>query len=350
MRKSRVWLAVSAVVAATALLAPHTRAQEPFSLPISLFERYLDSLRQQAGIPGLSGAIIQEGKLVWDAGLGYQDADGLVRATAETPYPLLDVSQTIASTILLEQCVEGGSARLTDSMRRWNSSFAESATIGQVLSHTSAGDFQYDPGRYAALTEVLEDCGDDELPPLIANAVFNRFGMSASVPGHNLIDMPASRNFFTSGDYSRYASTLARVAPGYKVDSSRRVTKADYSKPSLTTSTGVVSTVRDMVRFDTALDAGALIDSDARNTAWQRVGSSPAGLGWFVQSHNGERVVWHFGLARDAYSALYIKVPGRKLTLILLATRDGLAAPYSLSNGDLSPSLFAQLFLKLFVS
>jgi hypothetical protein len=235
-------------------------------------------------------------------------------------------------------------------MRRWNSSFPESATLAQVLSHSSTGSFQYDPARYAALTPVLEDCGDEPLPPGVANAIFNRFGMSASVPGHDLLENPASRQFFTSGDYGRYASTLGRVAAAYKVDASRRATKADYAKPSLTTATGIVSTVRDLVRFDTALDAGALIESDTRNAAWQRVGSSPAGLGWFVHSHNGERIVWHFGLARDAYSALYIKVPGRKLTLILLANSDGLAAPYSLSNGDLSPSLFAQLFLKLFVS
>ena len=60
--------------------------------------------------------------------------------------------------------------------------------------------------------------------------------------------------------------------------------------------------------------------------------------------------MWHFGLARDAYSALYIKVPGRKLTLILLANSDGLAVPYNLASGDVTASLFAQLFLKLFVA
>ena len=347
MGKFRIWVAGVAVVAASSVLAPHSRAQEPFSLPISLFERYLDSLRQQTGIPGLSGALIQEGKLVWDAGLGYQDTDGLVRATSDTPYPLLDASQAISATILLERCIEDGSAALSDSMRRWNSSFPESATIAQVLSHTSTGSFQYDPARYAALVPVLEDCADDDLPPLVADAVFNRLGMASSVPGHNLND---GSGFFSGGDYSRYASTLGRVATPYKIDSSRRPTKADYSKPSLTTSTGLVTTVRDMARFDTALDAGALINSNSRNAAWQRVGDAPAGLGWFVHSHNGERIVWHSGLARDAYSALYIKVPGRKLTLILLANSDGLAAPYSLFNGDLSPSLFAQLFLKLFVS
>ena len=45
-----------------------------------------------------------------------------------------------------------------------------------------------------------------------------------------------------------------------------------------------------------------------------------------------------------------VKVPGRHLTLILLANSDGLAGPtYNLADGNLSSSLVASLFLKLFV-
>jgi hypothetical protein len=112
----------------------------------------------------------------------------------------------------------------------------------------------------------------------------------------------------------------------------------------------VVSTVRDLARFDAALGDGVLLSSGTLSRAWQPVGSLPTGLGWFVQRHNGERVVWHFGVARDAYSALMIKVPDRGLTLILLANSDGLAGPpYNLSDGNLSSNLFASLFLRLFV-
>ncbi len=37
------------------------------------------------------------------------------------------------------------------------------------------------------------------------------------------------------------------------------------------------------------------------------------------------------------------------VTLILLANSDGLSAAYGLSNGDVTTSLFAKLFLRLFV-
>jgi CubicO group peptidase (beta-lactamase class C family) len=111
-----------------------------------------------------------------------------------------------------------------------------------------------------------------------------------------------------------------------------------------------VSTVRDLAAFDAALDDGLLLTPSTRSRAWQSSGSTPTGLGWFVSRHNGERVVWHFGLARDAYSSLIVKVPDRHLTLILLANSDGLVGPpYNLADGNLSSNLFASLFLKLFV-
>jgi hypothetical protein len=71
------------------------------------------------------------------------------------------------------------------------------------------------------------------------------------------------------------------------------------------------------------------------------------GLGWFVQSYKGEPVVWHFGNLPNAYSSLIVKLPLRKMTLILLANSDGLSAPFDLPQGDVTRSLFAALFLKL---
>jgi hypothetical protein len=42
-----------------------------------------------------------------------------------------------------------------------------------------------------------------------------------------------------------------------------------------------------------------------------------------------------------------VKLPDRKLTFILLANSDGLSAPFELTSGNLTRSLFATLFLRL---
>ena len=75
----------------------------------------------------------------------------------------------------------------------------------------------------------------------------------------------------------------------------------------------------------------------------------PTGLGRSDQNYNGERIYWQFGLTKDAASSLIVKIPGKHLTLILLANSDGLTAPFALQEGDVNASLFARAFLRLFI-
>ena len=116
------------VVALLALAATDPAARAQGSLPISLFERYIEALRLQTGIPGLSAAIVQNGRVVWDAGFGYRDVEALDRATADTPYPVLDVTQALSSTVVLQECLEQRYLQLTDRVARWNPEFQENGT------------------------------------------------------------------------------------------------------------------------------------------------------------------------------------------------------------------------------
>ncbi len=58
---------VALVVSVSA--APHVSAQQ--ELTYSLFERYVESLRVQVNIPGMSAAIVQNERVVWDSGFGF---------------------------------------------------------------------------------------------------------------------------------------------------------------------------------------------------------------------------------------------------------------------------------------
>lgn len=323
------------------------------SLPISLFERYLESLRQQVGIPGLSGAIVQNGRVIWDRGFGLQDVEGSVAARADTPYPILGLTQTLSSTALLRRCLEQHHLQLGDSVVRWDPNYPDdNDTILQVLSHVStSGGFRYDVTRFGALSGVVDQCANRPYSSVLADQIFDRLGMASSVPGVELLD-PASddRRWFSESTLERYASVSRQRAIPYKVDSRGQITRSTAASGPMTAGTGVISTVRDLARFDAALDDGVLLQSSTLTRAWENAGAVPTGLGWFVQRYNGERVVWHFGLERDAYSALIVKVPSRGLTLILLANSDGLAGPpYNLSDGSVTSNLFASLFLRLFL-
>jgi CubicO group peptidase (beta-lactamase class C family) len=144
------------------------------------------------------------------------------------------------------------------------------------------------------------------------------------------------------------------MALPYRVDrSSGRATRADVSPQGLNASTGLVSTVRDLARFDGALDDESLLRNSSLEIAWSqaRFGGAalPTGLGWFVQMYNGEKLVWQFSQASDVYSGIVVKIPGRRLTLILLANSNGLASGLNLEQGDITASPFVKVFLRLFV-
>ena len=332
---------------ALAALGPSIEAQS--SLPISLFERYVESLRQQTGIPGMSGAIVQDGRIVWDKGFGYQDVAASIAATATTPYPVSDLSQTFASTLLLQLCHDSGRLELTDRVRRWISQYSEdSTTVAQLLRHASpSGGFKYDAARFASLSIVVKECVSGPYLRVITDEILDRLGMADSMPSH---DLSGFQSILTDSLLARYSRVLQRLAVPYRVGNDRRPIRSEYQPQRVNGSTGIVSTARDLARFDIALSDSVLVSAETLDAAWTTSGSMPTGLGWFVQSHKGERVVWHFGLARGAYSSLIVKVPDRGLTLILLANSDGLAGPpYNLSDGSVTSNLFASLFLGLFV-
>ena len=324
------------------------------------YETYLDSLRQQAGIPGLSAAIVKDGQIAWERGFGYQNVEARIPATPDTPYPVTDLSETLAATLLL-QCVEERHLELDAAVSRYSLKLEDTpaATLRQMLSHTSStpsGDtFRYDNERYSQLTQVTEWCIPQPYRKSVAHRLLERLAMKDSVPGRDLRDPSVvPEGTYDPAALERYARVLDRMAVAYKVDKRNRPTRSDVVlAEGINAADGLISTVRDLARFDAAIDDGILLTPETLEAAWSPGLSKdktqlPMGLGWFVQSYRGEPVVWHFGLAPGGYSSLIVKLPARRVTLILLANSDGLTGPYQLQAGDVTRSPFAAVFLRLF--
>jgi CubicO group peptidase (beta-lactamase class C family) len=357
MRIRLLAVATSLVVSLAAPAAQQGAASSP--LAVSPFEAYLELLRQQAGIPGLSAAILQNGEIVWERGFGFQNLETRLRATPDTPYPIGDLSEIVASTLVL-QCAEERRLSIDESAERYGASLDPGVTVRQLLGHTSApppGDaFRYDPSRFAQLTPVIESCIPQPYRKTVAVRILERLAMKDSVPGRDVQDpIVSQQNLFGTAVQQRYASVLERIATPYKVDRKGRASRMEIPAETLTAATGMVSTVRDLARLDAALEAGTdpMLRQETRLAAWtNNVGRDrlplPTGLGWFVQRYNGELVVWQFGQITNGYSSLMVKLPARRLTLILLANSDGLTASFDLQSGDVLKSLFAVLFLRLF--
>jgi CubicO group peptidase (beta-lactamase class C family) len=337
------------VVLAFALCSAHEASAQ--TLTLQLFERYLESLRVQAGIPGMSGAVIQSGVVVWEKGLGRQDLDQKISATADTPYVIGGLTQALSSTLLIRKCIDQSYLSTGDHVQLWFPAFAEPDTVvGHLLAHAApGGGFKYDQGRFAAITPVLEACTNTQYRDLLTTDLFEALAMFNSVPGAALAaPTAADAALFTPEQLARFADVLHRMAVPYRV-SGGKTTRSDVPAPQIDASTGIVTTVRDLERFDLALRDNFL-SPPAQLAAWTNVTAGgvplPTGLGWFVENVEGQTVVWHFGLVKDAWSSLILKIPARDLTFILLANSDGLSAPFALENGDINTSVFAKLFFK----
>ena len=68
--------------------------------------------------------------------------------------------------------------------------------------------------------------------------------------------------------------------------------------------------------------------------------------GWFVTDYRGTRLIWHFGHWGTGFSAMYLKIPAHRLTLILLANSEALADHHYQVGEDITHNVFACSFIK----
>jgi CubicO group peptidase (beta-lactamase class C family) len=320
------------------------------------FGDYLDALRAQAGIPGLAAAIVGTNDILWERAFGKQDLERLVATRTDTPFQTDGLTQMFAATLVL-RCVEDGSLWLDERIAQFNPDSPDAnATIREILTHSSdtpAGlVFAYRPERLEPLASAIKACGASFRRTL--SVLLDRLAMVDSVPGLDAIHVVSPAEDIPGAPaLERYTRTLARLATPYAVDAHGHSSPSQYTATTLTPVSGLISTVDNLVHFDLALKNGLLLKPDTLAAAWQPpVGAGnqrlPHGFGWFVQTYNGEPVVWQFGVSENASSSLVVTLPARGLTLILLANSSGLVKTFGLAAGDLTVSPFGRLFLRLF--
>src|ERR687895_897030 len=124
---------LTAIIAALIFVsAPAPQAQV---IVYEVFGAYLDSLRGQAGIPGLAAAIVDTDRVVWDRAYGYQDLNRALPARTDTPFNADGLTQAFTAAIVL-RCAEDRRLSLDDTV----GSFKEvpttepDATIRQLLT------------------------------------------------------------------------------------------------------------------------------------------------------------------------------------------------------------------------
>jgi CubicO group peptidase (beta-lactamase class C family) len=351
---------LSAIVGLSVLYGSVGQAQE---FPYALFERYIEPLRLQSGIPGLSAAVVRDGKIEWEKGFGFADIEKSIAAAPDTPYPIGGITEAMTG-VLIGICADRHLLEVDDAIRKFAPRFPADATVRQVMAHGSEGRFVYDPSRYSQLTAVVETCLDRSYRAAVVSEILNRLALNSSAPGLSLGSPgSAERELFDAPTLARYSGIVNRVAKPYSVDAKGKATLSNYGAEGIDAATGMVSTVRDLAKFDIELQRGTPLSTSTLTQMWSPAlfvipganGQSttltlPTGLGWFVQLvSKTEPLVWSFGNLPNAGSALIVKVPAKNSTLILLANSHGLAVGANLERADVTASPFVKTFLRLFL-
>ena len=324
----------------------------------------VDSFRTAAHIPGLAMAVLRDTTVLLAQGFGFADLEQQRAVTPDTPFDIASVSKPVSAVVAL-QLVEAGLLDLDRPMQRYRD-FPEFCTgarsgggifftdfdcIGDRLTMrhvlamqangTAGSRFLYNPPSFSWASRPMAQVAGVTFSDLVDSLVFRRAGMrGAARINRNRPLLPS------------IAAVLARP---YTIDSAGRAVAASPPPPQGDGAAGgVIASVADLIRFDIALMSGRLISERSRAMMWtpgrSREGALlPYGLGWFTGEAGGTRVVWHTGLWDGRYSALYVKVPERRLTMLLLANSEGLQWPARLNEAAIERSPYARAFFAAFM-
>jgi CubicO group peptidase (beta-lactamase class C family) len=324
------------------------------TLPLRLLRDYLEALRIQAGIPGLSVALVGPDGVFWEGAFGRQNMARALATRVDTPFHIDGLTQLFTTTLVL-RCVEEGRLSLDDRIDRFKRDSPDAnATIREVLTHTSPGPgglaFNYRLERLEPLEKAIRSCTDNSYRESLTG-LLDQIAMRDSVPGADIVGLvPPAEGIPDAAEVARYAGVLERLATPYTVDAQRRAFPAAAASPGLTAASGIVTTALDLAAFDQALRRGILLRPETLAEAWTPALAGngralPHGMGWFSQVYNGERIVWQFGLGATGSSSLMVTVPARGYTFILLANSTGLVKQPPISVNDLMLSPFVRLLL-----
>ena len=141
------------------------------------------------------------------------------------------------------------------------------ASVRQLLTHTSGAPdnltFSLRPERLAPLWPIVRACADDSYRETFAT-LLHRLAMFDSVPGPDMLTIaPPAEGIPHPTDVERYAAILQRRAIPYFVADDRRALQSSYPEATarLAPATGLVTTVRDLAKFDLALKQGLLLEA-----------------------------------------------------------------------------------------
>ena len=317
--------------------------------------RYLDALAARGEFSG-NVLIARRGEILFQRSYEKASVEFGIRNTPDTRFRIFSTTKQIIATAILQLAArreldlnESVTSRLPELPKEW-----KAATIRQVLLHTSgipndepiwAQAFEQSDARSQVqnLEAIAGKLAGQPLATKPGSAwKYNNFGYDLlgciieRVTRRNLAESLQQTIFIPAGMRDTLLPGRARIAhtmysgnavvPGLAYGYNGVPGRLETADPQMYASAaagGIVTTARDLMRYDNALSAGVLLPKE-----WEAAAVSQAfpinsrasyGFGWIVvHTSGGESYVHHSG-GSNGYTSDYVRVPSDGLCVIILS-------------------------------
>ncbi len=313
-------------------------------------DNYIRTEMKRQHIPGLSFAIIRDGEAVQTQDYGLANVELNVAATPDTVYHLASISKTFTAVGIM-LLVEEGKVELDDTIIQYLDGLPvawESITVRHLLTHTSGLVHE----SKATDEEYWKDTTDQEVirtsigTPLLfspgekaaySNLGYQLLGMLIrKVSGMPYDEFLKERIFKPLDMTATCVYSLAEVIPnraaGY-IWNDGILQNGAYIAPTVIAlaNGGLLSTVRDMAKWDAALSTNKLLKQSTLIQMWTPatlndgtetiVVGSQYGLGWMVNNFRRHTFIGHRGVTPSGFTARYLRNIKGTLTVILFTNQ-----------------------------
>jgi len=329
--------------------------------------QHLDSLfKSLYNYNHLNGNVLvaEKGKVIYEQSFGYADIKNKLPNNVRSDFTLGSVSKTLTSTAIL-QLKEKGQLQLDDPLIKYFPDFPYGEiTIRHLLSHTSGlpdydlykDEMERDANKIFTNKDILPSLKSWKEPLhfkpgdkwqyvntnfcLLALLVEKLSGLEFQSYMRKYIFMPAQmeNTYFQAGPQNKgngnrtinYEYPWLFSTEMEPADSIKRNHWRSYSASGFVGQGNIMTTTRDLLRFDEALYSGALLSpstleeaftpsklNNGENTkAENGTGKSSYGLGWFIfEDTTLGKIVWHSGGVPGGLS-IFLRNISKKQTVI----------------------------------
>lgn len=358
-----IWLPAKQLAAIVALLGCFAAAPAratPVEDHGAYFETLFAALMEEHGIPGLAVVLVQDGRVVFQAGYGWANVGRQKRIDpVETIFPLGSVSQLLTTVAVLQQ-VEQNAIDLDTNIERYiaplhvDRRFPEPVTLRHILTHTDGFDVRWlfgnaarVPERVRSLPELLSDLPPRAMPPG-ETYLYGDVGMTlAGYAVERTAQLPFAAYMeqhvfeplgMTRSSFRSHREAYARDrATGYEHGYDGQLYPVPVVYPHATPASGLTAPVADMAPLMIALlnaeipGKPRILGTKSLEDMWRKqFAHHPAlpgtGYGVYEFVHHGRRAMVHGGLL-PGFTTLMALLPEAGVGLCVAANRFDLIDP-----------------------